>query len=57
MSMSGMDDALGVEEPLEDQAVRDRVQVGDAQRVGDQRAGRRAPARARPAMPCSTART
>ena len=42
----GHRDALGVEEPLEDQAVRQRVQVGDAQRVRDQRAGRRATARA-----------
>ena len=32
---------LGVEESLEQQAVRDRVDVGDAQRVGHQRARRR----------------
>ena len=42
----GHRDALGVEEPFEDQPVRDRVEVGDAHRVGDQRAGRRATARA-----------
>ena len=40
--------ALGVEEPLEHQAERDRVQVGDAHRVGDDRAGGRAAARADP---------
>ncbi len=39
----GHGDALGVEEPLEDQLVVDRVEVGDAQDVGDQRA-RRGPA-------------
>ena len=38
--------ALGVEEPLEDQAVHQRVEVGDAHRVGDDRAGRGAAARA-----------
>src|SRR5436190_634740 len=36
--------AAGVEEPLEQQRVADRVEVGDAQAVGDQRAGRRAAA-------------
>jgi len=36
--------ALGVEEALEDQAMVQRVQVGDAHRVGDDRACRRAPA-------------
>ena len=35
-------DALGVEEALEEQVVRQRVDVGDVQRVGDDRAGRRA---------------
>ena len=40
--------ALGVEEPLEQQPVRDRVDVGDAHRVGDQRAGGRTAARADP---------
>ena len=35
----GHGDALGVEEPLEDQLVVDRVQIGDAQDVGHQRAG------------------
>lgn len=34
----GHGDALGVEEPLEDQAVLDRVEVGDAHGVGDDRA-------------------
>ena len=37
----GHRDALGVEEPLEDQLVLDRVEVGDAQDVGDERARRR----------------
>ena len=36
---------LGVQEPLEQQAEPQRVQVGDGQRPGDQRAGARAPAR------------
>ena len=40
--------ALGVEEPLEQQAVLDRVELGDAQRVGDERAGRGAATRADP---------
>ena len=40
----GHRDALGVEEPLEDQLVLDGVQVGDAERVGHQRAGGRAAA-------------
>ena len=39
-------DALGVQEPLERQAVLDRVDVGDAEQVEDDAAGRRA---ARPA--------
>ena len=37
--------ALGVQEALEQQVVRDRIDVGDAQRVRDQRAGARAAAR------------
>jgi hypothetical protein len=40
----GHRDPVGIEEPLEDQPVQDRVQTGDPQRVGDQRAGRRATA-------------
>ena len=44
----GHGDAVRVEEPLEEQAVRHRVELGDAQRVGDQRAGGRAAARADP---------
>ncbi len=40
----GHGDALGVEEALEDQAVRDGVEVGDAHGVRDDRAGRGAPA-------------
>jgi hypothetical protein len=40
--------ALGVQEPLEEQAVRDRVELGDAEGVGDQRARGRAPARTDP---------
>ena len=35
-------DALGVQEPLEQQVVLERVHVGDPQRVGDDRAGGRA---------------
>ncbi|MDF9803148.1 hypothetical protein M2436_001695 [Streptomyces sp. HB372] len=35
----GHGDALGVEEPLEDQPVLDRVEVGDAHRVRDDRPG------------------
>ena len=38
--------ARRVQEPLEQQVVLDRVEVGDVQRVGDDRAGRRAAARA-----------
>ena len=37
---------LGVQKPLEQQVVLQRVQIGDAQRVSHQRAGTRAPARA-----------
>ncbi|MBB4941476.1 hypothetical protein FHR32_005853 [Streptosporangium album] len=44
----GHGDAVGVEEPLEDQAVRQRVEVGDAQRVRRQRAGRRTTAGSHP---------
>ena len=40
----GHRDAVGVEEPLEDQAVDQRVEVGDPHRVGDHRAGTRATA-------------
>ena len=43
--------ALGVQEALEEQVVLDRVEVGDAERPGDQAAGRRAAARARPGCP------
>ena len=39
---------LGVEEPLEDQPVRDRVEVGDLHGVGAHRAGPRATPRADP---------
>ena len=42
----GHGDAVGVEEALEDQAVLQRVEVGDAHRVGGHRAGARAAARA-----------
>jgi hypothetical protein len=38
--------AAGVEEALEEQVVLDRVDVGDLEAVGDERAGRRAAARA-----------
>ncbi len=38
--------ALGIEEALEDEPVGQRVEVGDAHRVGDDRAGGRAAARA-----------
>ena len=38
--------AAGVEEALEEQVVGERVEVGDVERVGDDRAGRRAAARA-----------
>ena len=37
----GHGDPLGVEEPLEDQPVPQRVEVGDPHRVGDHRAGAR----------------
>ena len=42
----GHRDALGVEEPLEQQAVAHRVELGDPQGVGDQRTGGRPTARA-----------
>ena len=38
--------ALGIEEALEQQLVAERIEVGDVERVGDQRAGARAAARA-----------
>ena len=41
-------DPLGVEEALEQQSVLDRVELGDPQRVGDERAGCRPPARPDP---------
>ena len=41
----GHRDPLGVQEALEEKAVRQRVQVRDPQRVGDQRARRRASSR------------
>jgi hypothetical protein len=44
----GHRDAVGVQEALEQQAVQHRVELGDAQRVGDQRARRAAAARADP---------
>ncbi len=40
--------AAGVEEPLEEEAVAERVEVDDLQAVGDAAAGRGPPARARP---------
>ena len=42
----GHRDALGVQEPLEQQPVAHRVELGDAQGVGDEGAGGRATARA-----------
>ncbi len=39
--------ALGIEEALEQQAKADRIEVGDRQRIGDQRAGARTAPRAR----------
>ena len=38
--------ALGIEEALEQQAEADRIEIGDGQRIGDQRAGAGAAARA-----------
>ena len=40
--------AFGIEEALEQQAEADRIEVGDGERIGDERAGARAAARARP---------
>ncbi|CAB4851354.1 unannotated protein [freshwater metagenome] len=42
----GHRDAVGVEEPLEEEAVSDGVKLGDAEGVRDERAGRRSSARA-----------
>ena len=47
--------ALRVEEALEQQVVAQRIEVGDAERVGDQRAGARAAARADRARRCACA--
>ena len=47
----GQRDALGVEEPLEDQVEVERIDVGDPQAVGHQAAGGRPAARARPESP------
>ena len=44
----GHGDAVGVEETLEDQAVHERVEIGDPHRVCGDRAGARAAARADP---------
>ena len=41
----GQRHALGIEEALEDEVVLDRIDVGDAQAVGDEAAGGRAAAR------------
>ena len=51
----GHADALGIQEALEQQAVLQRIDVGDLHRVADQAAGRRSAARARPECPCSFA--
>ena len=48
MSKSGIEGRVGVEEPLEEQAVLERAEVGDAQRVGRDGAGAGATARADP---------
>ena len=45
-------DAFGIQEPLEQQAVADRVHVRDFEQVGDKRTGGAEP-RATQAMPCS----
>ena len=47
----GQRHALGIEEALEDQVEVERIDVGDPQAVGDQAAGRRSAARARPECP------
>ena len=41
-------DTLGIQKAFEDQAETQRIDIGDAQHIGDQRAGGRATARARP---------
>ena len=41
-------DALGIEEALEQKPEADRIEIGDGQRIGDQRSGAGAAARARP---------
>ena len=38
--------AIGIEEALEQQAEADRIEIGDGERIGDERAGARAAARA-----------
>ena len=48
MSMSGICTPPRIEEALEDQAVLDRIEIGDSEAVGDDRAGRTAPSRADP---------
>ena len=45
MSISGMRHALGIQEALEEQLVLQRIDVGDAERVGHQRSGSRSAAR------------
>ena len=50
MSMSGVFAPLRVGEPLEEQAVPDRVHVGDAQAVAQQRADAAAARRRRDAV-------
>ncbi len=47
----GQRHALGIQEALEDQIEVERIDVGDAQAVRDEAAGRRAAARARPECP------
>jgi hypothetical protein len=37
-------DALGIEEALEQKLEADRIEIGDGERVGDERAGARAAA-------------
>ncbi len=37
--------ALGIEEPLEQQDMADRIEIGDFERIGDQAAGRRTASR------------
>ena len=45
MSKSGIEIALGIEEALEQQPEPDRVEIGDGERIGDERAGAGAAAR------------